>query len=195
MTSEPAHKNPAAGVLVLVVGASGVGKDTLLDAARSRLAGHANVCFPKRIITRRDKSGEDHIAVSEAAFESLKERHGLFLHWRAHDLSYGIPAEIETQLAAGKVVVVNTSRRIIDQARARWSRVKVINITTRHDVLRARLVRRGRENAAEIEKRFARATLIDVPKDENTVSIDNSGDLDVAIETFITTITSYAASG
>ena len=80
------------GTLFLVVGPSGAGKDTLLDAARARLAGDSRFFFPARTITRpTDAGNEAHNAVTDAEFSPLSAAGGFLLEWKAHNLSYGIP--------------------------------------------------------------------------------------------------------
>lgn len=180
------------GTLVLVVGASGVGKDTLIDAARAYFARRPGICFPLRVITRADQTGEGHIYMDEPQFAALKAAGGFLLDWRAHGLSYGIPAEVRDELAAGAVVVVNASREAIGDARARWPRVKVVHVTTDPESLRARLSGRGRESAEEIEQRVARAQQITVGEDDDTNIIDNSGPLDESVQMFDALLEFYA---
>ena len=60
-------------MLVLVVGPSGAGKDTLIERAREALAGEARFRFVRREITRPEGAGgEDHIAVTPAAFAARR---------------------------------------------------------------------------------------------------------------------------
>jgi ribose 1,5-bisphosphokinase len=139
------------GYLVLIVGPSGAGKDTLLNLARTHFAAREDVVFQRRVITRPADTTEDHEPVTEAEFEGLD----FALSWRAHGLRYGIPLDLEAKLAAGKAVIANVSRTIIAGARLRF-RTFVIEITASPDVLAARLAGRGRETATDIAARITR---------------------------------------
>jgi len=136
-------------MLVLVVGPSGAGKDTLLEAARQALAEDRRFHFARRVITRAvDAGGEAHEAVTEEEFS----RRDFALQWQAHGLRYGIPVEA---LEAGRVVVANVSRTVIAEATRRFT-ARVIEVTAPPDVLAERLGARGREDTADVAARLAR---------------------------------------
>ena len=159
-----------AGVLVLVVGPSGAGKDALLDAARTAHAADARFRFVRRVITRpADAGGETHEAVTEAAFAARD----FALSWRAHGLAYGIPADIAGDLAAGRVVVANASRAVIAEAARRFP-VHVIAVTAPPDILAARLAARGREDAADAARRLTRTVALPAAVPVETVANDAS---------------------
>ncbi len=177
------------GTLFLVVGPSGAGKDTLLDAARQRLDGDGQYCFPKRLITRPpDAGGEDHIAVSPQQFEAKKSNGELVLHWTAHGLSYGIPASTAEALAAGQHVVVNVSRSVLNEARLRLQPVRILSVEVPPDVLRQRLQNRGREEGGDLDERLRRATAFAVDGEDVTV-IRNDSDIETAAARFLQALT------
>ncbi len=166
--------------MIAVVGPSGVGKDSLMDIARRHFSGRKDVRFVRRTITRpRDSVGEDHHAVTEDAFEALVRSGTFAVHWKAHGLGYGIPADVYQDLAAGHVVIANGSRSALDAFRAAFPHLVVVNVTARPDVLARRLAARGRETSVEIEARLARA-ISPLPSNLQIASIDNSGDLETA---------------
>lgn len=154
-------------MLVLVVGPSGAGKDTLLTMAREALAGDVRFRFVRRVITRpAEAGGEDHEAVSDSEFAVRR----FALSWEAHGLRYGIPADVADDIGRGVVVVANVSRSIIADAAARFP-VRVIEVTAPADVLAARLSARGREAAADVAQRLARRVAL--PDGIDAVTIVN----------------------
>ena len=175
------------GLLVLVVGPSGVGKDTLLDAARERLAQDKQFCFPRRCITRPAGTvGEIHIPVRPEDFGQMARQGAFLLSWKAHDLGYGIPRHVLEEVEAGKTVIVNVSRSVIEDACELVGRknVRVVNIRASAEALRKRLEARGREDALDIERRLARASAYQLDGDY-VVHVDNDADLETGILRFI----------
>lgn len=176
------------GLLVLVAGPSGVGKDSLLAGAKAALADDPTVLFPRREITRPvEAGGEDHVEVGPELFEARQAHGGYALSWRAHGLAYGVPATVTAQIQAGRAVVVNVSRGVIDQARARFPRVRVVKISAGPETLARRLALRGRESPAEIADRLARADAFDVTGDD-VVEIVNDGPLDEGVRALVAAI-------
>ena len=158
-------------MLVLVVGPSGVGKDTLLDGARIALADNDRFVFARREITRPAAAGgEDHVEVDEATFASREAAGGYALSWRAN----GVRAIVVEHLELGRTVVLNGSRAIIDDARSRFAAIQVILIAADRHLLAERLAGRGRETTAEIEARLARTPDIDLTG-RDVVVIRNDG--------------------
>lgn len=169
------------GRLIYLIGPSGSGKDSLLDAARERLAAR-RVHIAQRVITRSAQAkGERAQAVSPEQFEQLRASGAFAMSWRANGLSYGIPAQIDDWLAAGSDVIVNGSRGHLSQARQRYPDLRVVLLKVRPEVLRQRLMVRQRETVEEIERRLARNDDFGrLPGELHP--LDNSGDLELAVQ-------------
>lgn len=173
------------GTLVLVVGPSGAGKDTVIDGARAALEGDPRFVFPRRIITRPPgQPGEDYTSASVEEFAERKAAGGFAITWHAHGLDYGIPASIGDNLSAGRHVIVNASRAAVDEARRHYPPVAVACLRVSPDKLRARLEARGRETPAEIDERIARVAAFKMSGPDVTV-IDNDGAPEEAVTVFV----------
>jgi len=172
------------GTLVLVVGGSGVGKDSLLAGARNQLTGHANFSFPKRLVTRKPVSDlEDHDTVTFDEYLGLASSGKAALNWQAHGLGYIIPKTIENDLEVGKVVACNVSRTIIADAAYKYP-VHVVNIVAELELRAKRLANRGRENEDSIRRRLAREPIA-LPTDIPTTKISNNGEMKAGIKAMV----------
>ena len=182
------------GTLWLIVGPSGVGKDSLIDGARAALAGNDGFFFPRREITRpTDAGGEDHVSVTVAEFEARRAARDYALCWEANGLGYGVSRSIDEALAAGRNVVLNGSRGALDDARARYPDSRVVEITVPAAILRARLEARGRETTNEIEDRLRRASELRVSGDD-VIRFSNDRALRESIDALIALLTDFAPS-
>jgi len=153
--SEGAKIGP--GRLIVVVGPSGAGKDTVIAGARAALAGDATVVFPRRVITRASNAAEEHDTLDEAAFDRAAAAGAFAFSWAAHGLKYGIPAAVDDAIRAGRIVICNASRAIVPDLRARYARLDVVLVTAPPAVLAARLAGRARASDQSLEERLKRS--------------------------------------
>lgn len=125
--------------------------------ARQRLATEPAIVFAHRYITRpADAGGENHVALSPDEF-TTRCRAGLFaLHWHSHGHAYGIGIEIDQWLRKGITVVINGSRQYLPEAQRRYPELFPVKIEVSPQVLRERLLARGREHARDIDQRLVR---------------------------------------
>lgn len=168
------------GRLIYLMGPSGSGKDSLIEAAREPLRTR-NCEVVRRVITRSVESvGEDAIDVSREEFEQRSTQGDFALSWQANGLNYGIPVRIDQWLAEGRDVLINGSRGHLTEAQQRYPTLLPVLLTVKDEALRERLLRRGREGPAEIEARLRRNTLFvddDSNGDPQIRRLDNSGDI------------------
>ncbi|WP_189343557.1 MULTISPECIES: phosphonate metabolism protein/1,5-bisphosphokinase (PRPP-forming) PhnN [unclassified Mesorhizobium] len=172
------------GVFVAVVGPSGAGKDTVIGYAKALFADETQLEFVRRVITRpSDAASEDHDTLADAAFAEAEADGAFAISWEAHDLRYGLPADVDWSVSNGHVAVANVSRAVIPTLRERYANLAIVEITASPQVLAERLAMRGRESRGEVLARLARSASVTL-SGPGVTSIDNSGPREVAGERF-----------
>jgi ribose 1,5-bisphosphokinase len=144
------------GRLVLVVGPSGAGKDTLLELAKAACAEDPGIVFPRRVITRQASASEDNEEVSAGSFQEVLEHGDFAIHWDAHGHCYGLSRAIDDDIRAGRTVVANVSRTVISALRGAYADVVVVQVTAPPDVLAERIALRARGSDGRPDQRLNR---------------------------------------
>jgi ribose 1,5-bisphosphokinase len=145
------------GRFILVVGPSGAGKDTLIGLAQATCAGDGKFVFPRRVVTREASAFEENEQIGLDAFRHARTRGDFAVHWEAHGHCYALPRAIDDDIRAGRTVVANVSRTVVDAIRRGYADVTVVSITAPPDVLAKRLAARSRSSDGQIEHRLSRA--------------------------------------
>lgn len=173
------------GRLIGVVGPSGVGKDSLIDAM---MAAYPAFRRARRVITRpASAGGEDFDGVTEADFERRKAAGAFALSWGAHGLFYGVPVESIETVSRGALLLANLSRSVVGEAARLYPAVHILSVTAPPEVLVHRLAGRGRETARDIARRLARPAPPPPPGVPISM-IDNGAALEVAVDAALTAL-------
>ncbi|WDZ81225.1 phosphonate metabolism protein/1,5-bisphosphokinase (PRPP-forming) PhnN (plasmid) [Ensifer adhaerens] len=173
------------GALVVVVGPSGAGKDSVMGFAARHFADCHDVHFVRRVITRpSDAGGEVHESVSEDEFVDMQKDGAFAVFWDAHGLKYGIPSVVLHNVRNGMTAIVNGSRGALPAFRDAFGEIAVVVITAEAPVLAKRLAERGRESEEQVLRRLSRQAP-DVTSGPGVSIIDNSGKLEIAGNRFV----------
>lgn len=168
--------------LIYVVGPSGAGKDSVLSWLRQHTPGSAPVHWARRTIDRLNSAepgAEDHEHVDAVAFEQLVTDSSFAMQWDANAHRYGIRhAELIRLNDSSGCVMVNGSRVHLPTAARDYPGLTVVHITATPDVLRQRLLARGRESKQAIEARMMRQIPLEIPLGCALVEVHNNSTLD-----------------
>lgn len=172
------------GRLFYVIGPSGSGKDTFIQAVRAKWPDA--ILYAHRYITRHAAAGgENHIELSESEF-LYRKKMGLFsVDWQAHQHYYAVGNEIDSWLNQGLDVVINGSREYLGQMQSKFGyRLFPVLMQLDEATLAERLRLRGRETDTQIIERLARAKAYPLALPKQAVVIDNSGSIEASLEQF-----------
>ena len=183
------------GKLLYLVGASGSGKDSLLEGCRQQLKPHHGCFVAHRYITRAPNvGGENHIHLSLEEFD-MRANMGMFaMQWYSHDYSYAIGSELDNWLSSGVNVLINGSREYLSIAVHSYPNLIPVLVDVDAERLRQRLMKRGRETEEEILKRLDRHRQIVDSLPPGLLRIDNNNDLQHGINELLKLIDQLAPS-
>jgi guanylate kinase len=147
----------ARGMLVVISSPSGGGKGTLIQRVLNSLGNLAySVSYTTRAPRLGETNGREYFFVSTLEFEGMVAR-GDFLEWaNVHGHLYGTNrGQVERERAAGHDIVLEIDvqgaasiRKMIDDA------VTIFILPPSFEVLRQRLIARGTDSPADLERRL-----------------------------------------
>jgi ribose 1,5-bisphosphokinase len=145
------------GRLILLVGPSGAGKDTLIRLARVACRNNGGIVFPRRVVTREATAFEGNEQVSLEVFQQARGEGEFAVYWEAHGHCYALRRSVNDDIRANRTVIANVSRTVIDAMRRAYVNVVAVSITAPPQILAERLARRARSSDGPIADRISRA--------------------------------------
>jgi len=168
---------PGGERLIVVVGPSGAGKDSVLRGWRTSVGADAPG-LAQRVITRASDPNEAHEAVTPDGFAGLRAQGLLATWWHAHGIDYGVRWREFEALAGGRWLVLNGSRAHLPVLRAQAPGLRVVEVSAPSHVLAQRLAARGREDPQARQRRLARAPALSTAAD---LVLVNDGELQLSV--------------
>ncbi len=177
--------SPARGLLIVLSGPAGVGKDTLIEQWQLVAPNVRRlVTYTTRPQTADERHGLDYYFVTEEEFRALREENAFLEYAEVHGNWYGTPRrEMEALRDAGRDVVLRIDVQGAMQVRAQFPEAILIFIAPPSiEELEQRLRRRARDDEESIQLRLmnAREEMEYIPRYDYLIIND---DLNRALET------------
>jgi guanylate kinase len=147
----------ARGMLIVVSSPSGGGKGTLIDRVLKTVPGVSySVSYTTRAPRGTEQDGREYFFVATAAFEKMVGR-GDFLEWaNVYGYLYGTSrSQVERELAAGHDIILEIDVQGAASIRDRIEdAISIFILPPSFELLRQRLVTRGTDSPADLERRL-----------------------------------------
>ena len=180
------------GVLYIVSGPSGTGKGTICAELVKKLDIYLSVSATSRDIRKGEIKDVTYHYITPDEFKELIENDKM-LEWAVYsDNYYGTPKEeIEKNLNAGRDVILEIEPQGAMQVKSKMpDAVLLFIVPPSMSVLRERLIGRGRESEAEIDKRI-KAAKWEFSQAEKYNDIVVNDDLDTCVNYIISLMQKY----
>ena len=144
-------------MLIVVSSPSGGGKGTLIDRVLKTVPGVSySVSYTTRAPRGTEENGREYFFVDELAFREMIERRE-FLEWaNVYGHLYGTSsAQVERERAAGRDIILEIDVQGAESIRHKVADgVSIFILPPSFELLRERLVTRGTDSAADLERRL-----------------------------------------
>src|SRR5437764_5724233 len=156
-TESSPRSSTGRGMLIVVSSPSGGGKGTLIDRVLKTVPGVSySVSYTTRAPRGSEENGREYFFVDELAFREMIER-GEFLEWaNVYGHLYGTrSAQVERERAAARDIILEIDVQGAESIRHKVADgVSICILPPSFRLLRERLVTRGTDTAADLERRL-----------------------------------------
>lgn len=186
MSPEGASLGKTGGIVFVLSGPSGVGKDSVLEKLQI-LEPDLHYCVTATTRSPRpgERDGVDYFFLGENEFVRLRDSGGLIEWAQVHGRFYGVPAgQVQVALDRGQDVLacIDVQGAMTFQSRIP-SAVLIFLAPGSPEELRTRLSRRGTEDGAELELRLANAQEeLARAREFDYLVVNRDGGLDAAVD-------------